>query len=759
MSYQTTMFSSLDQDVALEPYVVLIDDERWADCLRELVIAKWVCVDTEFYSKKSGPWKRREIDYWKSEVRLIQIGLPSGLVMIFDFGGILHDRVQSLIRHHDALNVLRNVLEDPNVPKCGMALLTEYLLLRIHFQIRMRCMRDVMLMSQVYWAGVASKGSRWTEQGLVHQATLKHNLASIADRLGIFIDKTEQLSDWAGKLQNKQWNYAARDVIVPRQIWVELHRRARNEDVLVSMQTECDAQPGFCECEYNGLPVDMKQARADLAIWEKVRDSFFAPFKTLFPDTNPNSPAQVAEALSAALDVYQCKRCGAEYDPLKQTPEGTPLPKTFLCCNESAMVRLNKRSFFEKKMIRGKTQTQPSTSDEVLVPYRGVWYVQALLEGRSTATCMNWIQAAIANAFDAGTGMRIRADFKQIAGGYQEHGKSAGGEAGRGMGRSSASRPINTQNPSNLQPAHEKAGAVSVRRCIKPAEGRAFIVADLSQAHWRIAAQWSQDPVMLRDCNAGRDAHLAMTHRLLQLKVDPDLTFEQAEVIADTKDHPLHKEFKSRRQGCKSTNYAKLNLSGVQTLKSQMEGMPTPILMSDEEVTDLIEAWNNLYRVLHNAQRRHIKQVNQTRHWFNDIGVEGEYGEARGLTGRRLYLIKEWKPPRERPDGTMSEGYWSVKATDAVSFIWMGTEADLIKRAMGKLIPIFDAHKEWDVRWSNMAHDELDLDCAWEYRIEVATVVQQEMHAAMRWAGIESLPVDEPGARPEKLIKADWSAK
>jgi hypothetical protein len=173
----------------------------------------------------------------------------------------------------------------------------------------------------------------------------------------------------------------------------------------------------------------------------------------------------------------------------------------------------------------------------------------------------------------------------------------------------------------------------------------------------------------------------------------------------------------------------------------------------------LIAVWNDLYRVLYNAQRRHIKQVNSHSHLFKHIGIDGEYGEARALTGRRLFLVKEWKLPRERADGTMSSGYWSVKATDAVSFVWMGTESDIVKHAMGQLVPIFDAHPEWDVLWDNMAHDEIDLDCAEEHALAVATAVQQEFHKAMRWGGVVDLPVDEKDADPRKLIKESWAAK
>src|SRR5512143_510746 len=95
--YQTTMFSQLDPDVELDDYVVLIGDPRWQSCVDELRTAKWICIDTEFASHR-GPWARREIDYWKSFVRLIQVGLPSGRAMVFELGGLLDNRAACLAK-------------------------------------------------------------------------------------------------------------------------------------------------------------------------------------------------------------------------------------------------------------------------------------------------------------------------------------------------------------------------------------------------------------------------------------------------------------------------------------------------------------------------------------------------------------------------------------------------------------------------------------------------------------------------------------
>jgi DNA polymerase I-like protein with 3'-5' exonuclease and polymerase domains len=750
VTYQTTLFSQLDPDVDLDPNAILISDPRWLECLIELQKAKYIGIDAEFYEAGKGPWgKAKDIDYWKSAIRLIQVGLPSERVLVFNLGGLLDNREELLSAHKPALAILKQVVESKTVPKIGMNLSCEYLLLRIHLGMKMRCMRDIMLCSQLLLAGVGSKNGFFGQNGFIKQPRLKHSMAAIAERLGLPIDKTQQQSDWAGRITNAQLSYAARDAIIPIMAFQKLGKMIKEDGLLKSATAECSAQPAFCECSYNGLPVDVEQAKVDLSVWEQIRDKFWAPFKELFPGVNPSSPKQVAEVLGAALDIYVCGTCGREYDPLQQEPMGQPLsvmPETDTCScggTRNGFTRANKRDFVNAK-------GSPTTADDVLAPYSNVWYVNALLEGRSTSTCLNWLKTAVEHARDEGDGYRIRTNFKQIAGAEEE--------AGKGMGRSSASRPINTQNSSNLQPEHERAGAPSVRRSIKPALGRKFIVADLSQAHLRIAAQVSQDPILLRDFNAGHDAHLAMSHRLLEQEGE-NITFEQVVAEYGNKGSPKQKRIKSIRLGAKTAGYASLNMAGAKTMVKTAATMPTPIEMSEEKAQQLLTTWRELYFVLAVFQKQHVKQVNSYSHTFSHLGLEGEYGESRGLTGRRLFLIKEYNPPRQWPDGNWSKARWSVKGTDAVSSIWMSTESDIVKYAMGLLVEDFDAHPEWDAKWANMAHDEVDLDCKAEYALEVAKVTQQRFHAAMRWGGIIDIPVDETGAKAELLIKADWSAK
>lgn len=834
--YQTSFLSRLEPDVPLDESIVMLGDPRWKECLREFRAARWFSLDTEFYEAGRGAFRSaRDIDYWKAAVRLIQVGLPSGRVIVADLGGMFDDRDRCREAHLPFLSVLKSRGEDPAVPVYGMALLTEYLLLRIGFGIALRGLRDIMLASQVVWAGVASKGKRWTRGGLRMEQRLKHKLGFICDRLGVEMDKTEQASDWAGRLTNRQLNYAGRDPVAPVECWRKIRDIIKYDGLEKSVRAELDAQAAFCECEFQGLPYDGPRLLRDLEDWAIVRDHFWADFRKRFPTVNPRSPQEVARAFQDALDVRRCGTCGLDFDPLAhREPADWRPPGAFAVIDPpkaedgargwrlakppgrcpgcggppEGFSPVGERVFYEEgRDKRGRTTIATKTSDGEMAPYKDVLLVRSLLEGKSVATCRNWLEAVA----EHGKMGRIRADFQQIAGGFQEHGETAEGDAGKGMGRSSASRPINTQNPSNLQDLHADAGeqvigrkTPSVREPIRAPDAdlprrlreaadalergtfyrtraplpqdhvraaefrkeadaleargiraggrsRSFGVADLSQAHARIAAEASQDPVMLRDFRAGRDFHLAMSHRLCAVE-DPGFTFEEAERAYKDKAHPWHKRVKARRKTAKPANYGGFNLQGPRTLQVTAAKAADPVVEPIEVWERVREAWVDLYRVFARFQRATIKKANRCRHRFDHIGVDGEYGEVRALTGRRLFLVKEWSP--------RFEGY-SVKGTDCVSAVWMMTEADVIKYAMGNILRDFDAHPEWGAIFTNMAHDEIDFECWEEHAAAVAEAVQRRFHEAMRWGGVVSVPVDEPGAegRSSSLIKESWASK
>ncbi len=758
--YQATLFQQLDPDTTLDERVVLLGDPRWDSCVEELRNAVYIGIDTEFYEDGKGPFRTKdEINYWKAAIRLIQVGLPSGRVLIFDLGGLFSDRSRCIAAHWPTMMVLKEAIESRRVKKVGMALLTEYLLFRIHFGWRMRNMRDVMLYSQVIWAGVGATKGRYEPWGFVPQPRLLHKLEAICTRLKIPIDKREQTSDWAGKLAMRQYNYAGVDALVVIDVWRALSRIAVSDGLMKSIEAETGAQPCFCECEFEGLPVNAEMARRDLAVWIRVRDEFWSLFRRTFPGAQPTSPYDVAEVLGEALDIRLCGGCGFEYDPVKD--DNLPWQQVDLRCP----VCKGPKEGFKRKKLRTFTDAEGATrtADENLVPYEHIPYVKSLLEGRATSACLTWLNAVVENMAQNSAGQWvIRTDFRQIAGGYQEHG-TKNGEAGKGMGRSSAGNPVNTQNPSVLQPSHKKAGAPSVRNCVRPADGEAFIVIDLSQAHMRIAAQVSQDPQMLKNFRDGIDAHLALTVSLLNEKGQKlgrpelaNLDIDAASKIRKDKKHPLFDEVKTTRDGSKNVGYGSLNMQGGATLKRTAETAHEPIFMTEEEATARRDKWREVYPVLYGFQRTTISRANSYNHNFDAIGVQGRYGEVRALTGRRLFLIKNWQPAKYE---WQKKGNYSVKGTDCVSAVWMMTEADIIKYAMGLMLQAFDEHPEWEAKFRNMAHDEVDITCKQEFALPTATAALNAAHTAMRWAGIVDIPVDAADASPEKLIVTCWADK
>jgi DNA polymerase I-like protein with 3'-5' exonuclease and polymerase domains len=86
----------------------------------------------------------------------------------------------------------------------------------------------------------------------------------------------------------------------------------------------------------------------------------------------------------------------------------------------------------------------------------------------------------------------------------------------------------------------------------------------------------------------------------------------------------------------------------------------------------------------------------------------------------------------------------------------MGTEADIIKRAMGRILAEFDQHPEWGAHFANMCHDEVDIECLTAWEDQVAQCVQREFDEAMKWV-IKVIPVSDGDWK--STIVGSWAAK
>lgn len=470
MGHQLSFLSQLGDDEPLLPFVVLQQDNRWDAALDEFEACEWFGVDTEFWedarlrqeairsTRTLNP--RAAFDDWSTRIRLIQCGLPSGLVIVADFG-LETPRLPVAIPGHRLerfLLILGRKLRCRKTSKFGQTLNTEARIFRRHFGFIIRRPRDTMLASQVVYAGVGSKEWVWTEHGRLKRKKLKHRLIDIADRVGVQLDKTEQLSDWSSpKLSNKQLNYAAKDVHRDTLIkcWSGLAKKAKEDGVWPSVLIECDAAPAFYECEWRGMSFDEEATKQLIADYERVAENSFSLLRSHIgqqvPVDGPGSKEGVPLALTRWLHdtslqtslAEECERqavlcesadkakalreaaaqhrsapyCWSKkkygqkvYEPYESMNEEEGRDKGFeresICFyrwerKKDKIVRAGLSMTFEEAKAAGFS-LQPEMGETQLSPFDKLEPIIALLEGRSCRNTAGVLQGRLDNAWSEG---------------------------------------------------------------------------------------------------------------------------------------------------------------------------------------------------------------------------------------------------------------------------------------------------------------------------------------------------------------------
>lgn len=318
-----------------------------------------------------------------------------------------------------------------------------------------------------------------------------------------------------------------------------------------------------------------------------------------------------------------------------------------------------------------------------------------------------------------------------------------------------------------------------------------MIVGDFSQAHMRFAAQVSGDPALCDDFRAGRDAHIRLAREFALALGMSDPTAADADKRAalllmdfaawcdayqQGKKHPLFYLIKELRRPAKTGNYTSLNLGSPDRLRLAAETDAEPLhlpqtvpvfggkdLLTGDPVTRHVDPWalirdrwREVNATLYAYQRDTVKRANRVNRRFTF--ADGEYGAVwSACNTRRLFLLKEWNIPAwaESED----DGRYSVKGTDAVSAVWMMSEANALKIACDIVTIAFDEHPEWDAFVFNIVHDELNVECAYEHRDAVARVVFDAMQEGLRRAGLLDIPTCAPDDEPSKMLVKSWAEK
>lgn len=233
------------------------------------------------------------------------------------------------------------------------------------------------------------------------------------------------------------------------------------------------------------------------------------------------------------------------------------------------------------------------------------------------------------------------------------------------------------------------------RRCFTAPEGRSLVIADYSQIELRVAAQISRDSRMIHAYQNGEDLHLLTASYLAN---------KPKELIS-----------RQERQAYKAVNLGLIYGMGAAGLQ-QTARLSYQVDMSLEQA----EAFRNGF----------FQAYDGIAQWHSEVRRE-TFLEGRTLTGRR-FAFREGAGLPERSNLPVQ-----------------GTAADIIKKALGDLIPKLKK-KTCIVA---VVHDEILLECPETEGEETALVLKEAMENAAN-----SILPDIPTTVETKVSKS-WAEK
>ena len=362
------------------------------------------------------------------------------------------------------LDVLRPVLEDPAIKKCGHNLKYDMIVLRNHGVL----LRGIDFDSYIASFLIDSSRSSHSMDALA-LALLNHSCIPISDLIGT--GKKQRTFDTV-PLETATI-YAAEDADITLQLHADLAPKLKAMG-LNSLFTDVELPlvDVLAELEWNGVLVDPDEldrqaerlnARLD-ELREEINDAAPHPF-------NPDSPKQLSAILFNPTD--HPNEPGLGLKPVKKT-------KTGLSTDVEVLEKLAADDSIES--------TIPSL----------------ILEHRQLAKLVGTYLVALKHAINPET-KRVHASFHQT---------------GAATGRLSSSDP-NLQNI----PIRTELGR-AIRKAFVAPPGRVLITADYSQIELRMLAHLSRDEALLRAFREGADIHRAVAAEIHDIEPD-EVTSEQ----------------------------------------------------------------------------------------------------------------------------------------------------------------------------------------------------------------------------------------
>lgn len=287
----------------------------------------------------------------------------------------------------------------------------------------------------------------------------RHSLASVSERyLNQPVDKTQQVSNWAGELSAAQLEYAARDAQLMLPLRAKLVEALRANALTRTAQLEFECVAPLAAMELAGVHLDEPCWRAKLKEIEGQRNELHG----LLQDELAEEPAQQSLFGPQRADI-----------------------------NLDSHVQLTRAL---TRVLPDPSRIPDSTRNWKLEPLALEFpVVRRILDYRTLQKTLKFGETLLASINPRTR--RIHTHFHQI---------------GAPTGRMSSTDPNVQQIPH----------AFDMRRCFRAPAGRKLVVADYSQIELRILADFTGDPGFVEAFRSGADLHRTTAAQVFGVKAE-----------------------------------------------------------------------------------------------------------------------------------------------------------------------------------------------------------------------------------------------
>ena len=711
---QLTWRDILEVDVPLEDNIIVenkVTPEEWDKYLDLFESCTIFGLDLETH----GEEEYSALYFRFGLIRLISVSIKVEVeenefkyyALIYDLGGNLDDieKKREEFLSSRFYRLLKIKSEDIDVPIVGQNLKFDGGFLLYHFDIQLLNCRDLMLCSQVLWAGIEVIPGN-ISKNRADRCLLSHSLKAITERINISyntnfqVDKTEQKEDWGWRITNSKYNYSGNDSILPLQLLPYIQDLVVKNDLYYSVMAECLVLSAFIQMEVYGFPLDIEGLDRNIEIYRAKLEEYNKLITDSFPGINWGQVELLRQAFNDKWPELNLESLDVEALKKVEYPEAKALLKI-----RTLNVLI--------QYAEGIRDVAWKNKGEDFYSVRTI-YRQITASGSGRSSCTGDLR------------------FKDSKG-----------------SKKSISIGTQLQNPAKTPSWFKDEGLPAFRTFFAAPNNYFLGIIDLSASHYRICTELTQDPVLLEIYKKGKDAHLIMGHSIAKLN---GYNVEFDEFVRLYKEEE-NKTVKQYRDWGKTANYSGLNQAGAKRIQASFK--KNGIDVSLEQCKLIQKAYREAYAVLYTFIQAYVKQSNSYNIQFpfyniNGNPTEGTYGKCKTLTNRTVYLRKQEKVS----DWGVK---WEIPYTDSIALIWLCGEADILKFAQGRILIEFYKNPHWKARFCNNCHDELNWIGLRKYSYEINSCVMRILHQELGY-WIKSIPVDVD-FDPNHLTFTNWNEK